>query len=231
MRLLLLLAIAPGAFIVYTVYKQDKIEKEPVALIRKLLIMGALSVIPAIILEILAGYILNGIFSSPSSYMYIACDAFLGTALIEEGVKYIVLKKFTWKNPEFDYTFDAIVYSVCVGMGFAIIENIMYVLENGLGNAIMRAITAVPGHAVFAIYMGYYYGLAKKHENEGDTAGSKRLLTSALWVPVLIHGFYDFCLLSESGLLILLFLAFIVALFIITYKKLKKYSNEDEVVI
>jgi RsiW-degrading membrane proteinase PrsW (M82 family) len=227
MHLLLLLAVAPGAFIVYRVYKEDKIEKEPASLIRKLLLAGFVSVIPALILEIIGSMILDGLFGGVRSYLYIALDAFLGTALIEELVKYFPLKKLTWKNPEFNFTFDGIVYAVSVGMGFAIIENIAYVFSNGLGNALMRAVTAIPGHAVFAVYMGYYYGCAKKSEAEGDDAGVKRLLKKALWVPVFIHGFYDFCLMSDSLLLILLFFVFIIILFIKTYKNLKGYSIND----
>ena len=227
MNLLLLLAVAPGAIIVYKVYKEDKIEREPGYLIRKLLLAGFVSVIPAIILEIVASKLLDGIFGGFRSYLYIALDAFLGTALIEEWVKYLPLKKLTWKNPEFNFTFDGIVYAVSVGMGFAIIENIAYVLSNGFGNALLRAVTAIPGHAVFAIYMGYYYGRAKKCEADGDQAGSKHLLKNALWIPVLIHGFYDFCLMSENILLILLFFVFIIILFIRTYKNLKGYSIND----
>ena len=136
MRLLLLLAIAPGALIVWRVYKQDKIEKEPPKLIRKLLIAGVISVIPAIILEILFGE-LFGVSEGASSIFLVAIDAFIVTALVEEGLKYFVLKKFTWNVPDFNYTFDAIVYSVTASMGFAIIENVFYVLSNGFGNAIM----------------------------------------------------------------------------------------------
>ena len=99
MTFLLILAVAPGAFIVYYVYKQDKIEKEPRSLIRKLLLAGAISVIPAVILEIVSEMILN-VIASPGTYFYIMLEAFLGVALIEEMGKYFVLKKYTWRNPE-----------------------------------------------------------------------------------------------------------------------------------
>ena len=95
MSTLLVLAIAPGAFIVYKIYRQDKIEREPAALIRKLLIAGAVSVIPVLILEIIAGVILDGFndMFALSDKVYVFWDAFICTALIEEGVKYFVLKK------------------------------------------------------------------------------------------------------------------------------------------
>lgn len=227
MRFLLLLAVAPGAYIVFHVYKQDKIEKEPVKLIRKLLIAGVISVIPAIILELVFSAIFGISEDGASSLFMIAIDAFIVTALVEEGLKYVTLKKLTWDVPDFDYTFDAIVYSVSVSMGFAIIENITYVLSNGLGNALLRAVISVPGHAVFAVYMGYYYGKAKFSDIDSETGEKKKLLAKALWVPVLLHGFFDFCLMSESTFLILLFLVFIGVLYVLTYKNLKKYSAGD----
>ena len=139
----------------------------------------------------------------------------------------IALKKITWNNREFNYTFDAIVYAVSVGIGFAIVENIEYVMVNGLGNAIMRAFTSVPGHAVFAVYMGYYYGCARQCENSGDDRGRKSFLKRSLWIPVAIHGFYDYCLMRESGWLVLIFFIFIIALFTVTIKNVGKYSAND----
>ena len=100
-------------------------------------------------------------------------------------------------------------------------------LSNGLGNAIIRAVISVPGHAVFAVYMGYYYGLAKLTDADGDKRESKKFLKKALWVPIALHGFFDFCLMSGSTLLILLFLFFIGVLYFLTYKSLKRYSASD----
>lgn len=227
MKFLLLLAVAPGAYIVFHVYRQDKIEKEPGKLIRKLLIAGMISVIPAIILELACSALFGISDDGASSLFLIAIDAFIVTALVEEGLKYVTLKKLTWDVPDFDYTFDAIVYSVSVSMGFAIIENIAYVLSNGLGNALLRAVISVPGHAVFAVYMGYYYGRAKFCDIDGETGEKKKLLKKSLWVPVLLHGFFDFCLMSDSTFLILAFLVFIGVLYVLTYKNLKKYSAGD----
>ena len=226
MRLLLLLAVAPGAFIVFQIYKQDTIEKEPPYLIKKLLLAGFLSVIPALIIEMVAGFLLDSILPE-GGILYVLIDAFICTALTEEGVKRFFLRKITWQSPEFNYTFDAIVYAVTVSMGFAIIENIAYVFSNGIGNALLRAVTAIPGHAVFAVYMGYYYGMARLSDTyyEGRTAG--RDLKMSLFVPVILHGFYDYCLMRGTGLSIITFLIFIVILFIITYINIKRYSRND----
>ena len=224
--LLVILAVLPGAFIVYKVYKQDKIEKEPKALLRKLMLWGIVSVIPVGILEIIleAGF---SLISSEGTPLYTFFDAFLVAALVEETAKYLILKKITWKNPAFDYTFDAIVYAMCVSMGFAIIENIFFVVMNGLDVAILRAVTSIPGHAVYAVYMGYYYGRAKLCDTEHYTQGTRSNLLKALIVPLCLHGFYDFCLIINNNMFFWIFIVFINILFRNTYKNINKFSDDD----
>ena len=80
---------------------------------------------------------------------------------MEEGGKYFVLKHKTWRHPAFNYTFDAVVYAVTAALGFAVAENILYVMDGGVGVALLRAAVAVPGHAFDGVFMGYYYGIAK----------------------------------------------------------------------
>ena len=160
MRFLITLAVLPGIFIIVYIYNLDKREKEPVGLLFKLTGLGALTVISALILELIGDKILP-IFFTPNTMLYNAIECFCVVAMAEEVGKYFVLKKFAWNDKNFDYMFDGIIYGVCVGLGFAIVENVSYVLENGVSNAIMRAVTAVPGHATFGIYMGLYMAYAK----------------------------------------------------------------------
>ena len=96
------------------------------------------------------------------------------------------------KNPYFDEHFDGIVYAVCVGLGFAAIENIGYVFQegNGLSVAISRALFAVPGHYAFAVIMGYYYSVYHFVDRSSRTAAC------ILLVPVVAHGIYDALALS-----------------------------------
>ena len=119
------------------------------------------------------------------------------------------------------------VYALCVGMGFAITENIMYVVDDGFQVAVMRAVTSIPGHACFAICMGIYYGEAKRMEVLGYHDSSKSLRRKALWMPVLMHGFYDFCLSVDSWVMIGVFFVYIIVTDIVIFKKIKKYSRED----
>jgi len=227
MRFLITLAVLPGIAIIIYIYNLDKREKEPIGLLMKLTGLGALTVISAMLLEMLGSHILP-IFFTPNTMLYNAVECFFVVAMAEEAGKYFVLKKFAWNDKNFDYMFDGIVYGVCVGLGFAIVENICYVLENGVSNAIMRAVTAVPGHATFGIYMGLYLSYAKYYQFQGSESKSKRNLRKSFVVPVLLHGFYDFCLFVGSTMWILIFYAFISILYFKTFKMIKKLSAEDK---
>lgn len=225
--MLILLAVLPAVLLMIFLWKLDAIEKEPRGLLARLFVCGALTVFSAIIL----GMVGTSLFLSllvPGSLAYLLVDNFIVTALVEEGGKYFVTKKLTWKHPAFDYTFDAVVYAVTASLGFATLENICYVMDSGVGTAIMRAIMSVPGHAIDAVYMGSYYGLAKLCQRTGDKKGMKRNLRRALWIPVLLHGFYDFCLESQSALLLLAFLVFEIVITVSAFRRVKRLSREDQ---
>jgi len=224
---LIALAILPGVLLLVYIYKLDANEKEPGKLLLKLFFFGCVSCIPAIILELIAERII-GTFWISGTYVYSFIEMVFGVALVEEGCKYFFIKQKTWKHQAFDYTFDAIVYSVFVSLGFAILENIMYVVQNGLGTAIMRALTAVPGHTIFAIYMGHYYGYAKMYHIRGDKKLEKKNKLKALWIPVAIHGIYDFMCSQGEVVFTLIFFVGLIALEIYTFKKVRKYAKADE---
>lgn len=221
---MLLLSVLPSIVLFFVVWKQDRIEKEPAKLLWKLFLFGLLTTVSASIIEIVAGDIILG-FMNHNGMLYLIIDNFLIVALSEEAGKYIVLKKITWRNPAFNYTFDALVYSVTVSLGFATLENILYLLENDFSIAIVRALFSVPGHVFFAIFMGYYYGLAKHADAYGDERLSKKYLRKAFWIPVLLHGFFDLCLSTEYGLFLLLFFIFDALLTTFAFIKLFKQSR------
>ena len=227
--MLTLLSVLPSIVLFIFVWKKDKIEKEPPKLLLKLFLFGALTTVSAMILgEIFTVITLEFIYEDTLTFAII--DNFILTALIEEGGKYFVLKKCTWKHKAFNYTFDGVIYAVCASLGFATLENILYVVGDGLSTAILRALLAVPGHVIDALYMGCYYGIAKYEEALGNTKQSKSNLKKALLVPVLIHGFYDFCLSDESGLFLIVFLVFEIIITIKAVKKLKSLSKEDKMI-
>ncbi len=221
-----LLAILPGIVLFVVIWRSDKVEKEPRGLLLRLFLFGALTVVSAIVVG-LAGEAVFG-FLDQGSMLYIFIDNFLLTALVEEAGKYVVLKKLTWKHPAFDHTFDAVVYAVTASLGFATLENIIYLIDGDISTGIIRAIMSVPGHAIYGVFMGYYYGMAKTAEVRGNTKLCKACLKKALIIPVLLHGFYDFCIGSAEYEIFLLFLlVFEIALTVVGIRKILRLSKED----
>ena len=224
--LLPLLAVLPSAVLLAYTYRKDTIEKEPLSLLCALFIGGALTVVSAVVL----GAVLEAVFEEliePDTTAWLVVDNFIMTALVEEGGKYFVLKRKTWHSPEFNYIFDGIVYAVVVSLGFATIENILYLLDGDLSTAVMRAVFSVPGHAIDGVFMGSFYGLAKRFECTGKRGRCRASLRRALWVPVLIHGFYDFCLSTEDEAFIGVFLVFEVVITVLAFRRVRKFSRED----
>lgn len=204
-RALWVAAVIPPLILLGYIYKKDKVEKEPPQLLALLALGGALAVLPALILERLGLSLASRLLPS-GSIGYAAFVCFVVVALVEEGCKLFFLKRISWRHPDFNYRFDAIVYAVFVSMGFALVENLFYVAGDGtFATAIVRALTAIPGHAAFSVFMGYYYGTAKTYQSAAElsqnptrAAACRRLsqkqLRQALLVPVLLHGLYDFLL-------------------------------------
>ena len=225
MSTLALLAVLPAIVLLVVIYRADNIEKEPFSLMAKVFGLGALTTISAMILEEIGLFILSFFFYTPNA-LYTFFEMFCVVALAEEAGKYFVLKKATWKNKEFNFSFDGIVYSVCASLGFATLENILYVFQGGFSTAVMRAITAVPGHCIFGIFMGIYYGIAKGCELRGDENGKKLNLKKALLVPIFLHGFYDFsCSLEYDGMF-LVFILLEIFMTVNAIKMVKKMSTE-----
>lgn len=224
--ILIATAIIPAIILMVRVYKADKIEKEPRRLLVSLIILGIISTSIAMILETIGTFVLDAFFNE-NSLIYAAIMYFGVVAVSEEGAKYILLKKKTWHSPYFNYRFDGIVYAVFVSLGFALWENVGYVTAYGFTTAVVRAITAVPGHACFGVFMGYWFGLAKAFENSGNAVASKRARKLSLVVPVLMHGTYDFIATLDSYLFSLIFIAFVVSMFGIALRMVKRTSRND----
>jgi len=225
--ILVFLAALPAIILLIYIYKQDKVEKEPIGLLAKLLLFGALSVITALIGETVGLGIISFIFPEGSmTYAYIEC--FLIVAICEEVGKYFAMKLGTWKSREFNYKFDGVVYGVCTSLGFAIVENILYVLDGGVSLAVTRGFTAVPAHAIFGVLMGLYYGRAKQCSAFNDLIGKKKNLRKALIIPIIFHGFYDFCLSVNSVMAVLTFFVLLIAMYVIAFISVKNASRSDE---
>jgi RsiW-degrading membrane proteinase PrsW (M82 family) len=183
---LIALAISPGLLLLHFFYVRDLHERESVRRVLIVFLLGILAVIPAIILE--------SLFTVPVEWGFtgVAISAFLLVALPEEISKLWLFRLAVEKHGSYDEVYDGIIYMVAISLGFATVENIMYVLssgQDGLAVAVMRAILAVPGHTLWAVMMGYYLGLARF----GNTGRSPRLLVYiGLLLATFWHGLYDY---------------------------------------
>ena len=230
---LLLAALVPAAFLMVQVYRLDRIEKEPAGLLLKLALFGALSGLAAGAIEGALTRVLD--VTLGGGMLRLMLENFLAVALVEEACKRWVVLKFAWRHPAFDYRFDAVVYCVFSALGFAALENILYVAEYGFAVAVSRALLSVPGHCLFAVYMGIYLGQAKMAERamqryyiELPDESPGQYLRASLLVPTLLHGFWDFSLSVGGGLMTVLFYLFVLAFFIDAYRKLRFAAGSDE---
>ncbi len=182
--ILLGLALAPGACIILYIYLKDKHEREPASLLFKSFLFGILSVVVTLLISVpLDGFIPV----NESDLSSQAVHAFLIVALVEEFSKFIFVRWVLYRDSHFNEPFDGIVYSVMVSMGFATLENILYVTDGGIETAVLRMFTAVPAHATFAVLMGYFIG-KEKFEHSRSLLSLYGLLTATFF-----HGAYDYC--------------------------------------
>lgn len=212
----LLASLAPVFIILFYIYFRDKYEKEPLGMLVKAILGGIVIILPVFFVE----QWLSALSPFTGKVGAAAWHAFVVAASTEEVFKYLALYLLVWKSPSFNEKFDGIVYAVFVSLGFAAVENVMYVLDGGMQTAAVRAFTAVPAHAIFGVVMGYYLGIAHMYKEQ-----RKEYLLRAITIPVLLHGIYDFILMVEIGWLLILFLPYLVWLYIMGMKKMKALSN------
>lgn len=185
--ILLIVALLPAALLWAYIWKKDP-QKEPTSLLIKAGLYGAGICLPVALLEFGIEAVLFGEDGTPSTLFDSTTMAFFVAAIPEESFKLLALWLVVRHNPYFDEHFDGIVYAVCVGLGFAAMENVGYVIsedENWLMVAVSRALLAVPGHYAFAVLMGYYYSL---YHYVNRSVRNKVMI---LLAPVLAHGIYD----------------------------------------
>jgi len=213
---LLLLSLAPVFILLSYVYFRDKYEKEPIGLILRGLIAGAVILFPVAFME--RG--LMAIFPGLTGLVKAAYDGFVVAGATEEAAKYLLLFLLFWRNKNFNERYDGIVYAVSVSLGFAAVENVFYVYDGSYSVGFLRAVTAVPGHTLFGVLMGYYFGLARFIPERRE-----EFLWKAFTVPWLFHGTYDFLVLSGHPLLVLGFIPFLFILWRTGLKRMKQHSD------
>ncbi|MBQ7042485.1 MAG: PrsW family intramembrane metalloprotease [Muribaculaceae bacterium] len=228
--IILLIALLPVVILVYYIYHKDKKSPEPTGQLVKAFLFGVLSVPLSFCISIPLGII--GLYQVEAiSILGSISTAFFGAAIPEEIAKFIMLWLLLRKNPCFDEKMDGIVYAVCVSLGFAALENIMYLFTNAdsyLSVGIVRAIFAVPGHFCFGILMGYYYSLAKFYPK--TSTKNKALILVA---PIIVHGLYDSILFiinvtpAISGILLIVFVVFCHKMWKYGRKRIEEHLMRD----
>ncbi len=241
---LILLALLPAFVLCGYTYCKDRVEKEPLGLLAMLFLLGALSCFPAASLEgILEKVVENIFYPIHNTSLYNFLYYVFAIALVEEGLKWLILIMETSGNENLNCTYDGLIYAIFVSLGFAALENILYVTNNGVTVGILRAVLSVPGHMFFAVFMGLYYSEwqlnkkifkiekeleRQKHIKSVRKVNYKQSRFLSLFIPVIIHGFYNHCCTTTDapgGLII--FLGLMIFLYIKGFGKIRKMSASD----
>lgn len=233
MVILLTLAFLPGVAMLFFFYLRDKYKKEPFGPILLAFLLGAIVTFPASATSSLLQR-LTGWFTPPTTILKIFLGAFLIAGLVEESWKFFVVRFYCYHRPEFDEPYDGILYSTAVALGFATIENILYIFHSSpigaLRIGIMRALLAVPSHAFYGVLMGYFLGEAKfaRTETEANLLGILGLL-----LAIVAHGLYDFVVIALTlrpllvGSLMVFSLLVWVVFFEVTRRQAEKSAHQS----
>jgi RsiW-degrading membrane proteinase PrsW (M82 family) len=237
--IIILAAVLPALVIVGYIVFRDKNRREPISQVWKGVRYGVGSALLALVVgapfSVLAEMV--PVLDYTETFWGALYGSFFMAAVPEELAKLLMLYLLLRKNPYFDERMDGIVYAVAVGMGFAGFENILYLFENeeiwGTIGAI-RALFSVPGHFCFAVFMGYYYSLAhfdKKNRQELN-------LFLMVAVPIVLHGVFDFLLMSlphlHPALIIMAVMAFLglcIGMNLVAHIKMRHHLKADEIMI
>ena len=189
----------PVFLLMLFIYFQDKYQKEPIKTLVKAFFGGMLAIAFTLTLDFIIDLTIGRLPGLADTVFY---SAFLGAGIPEELCKFLVFMIFIWRDKNFDEYFDGIVYASFIGLGFACLENIMYVfdasmisLAGGFATSFMRALLSVPGHFLFGVILGYFLSMAKfKPEKKG------RYIWTGLLLAMFAHGMFDWLLMVTDGL-------------------------------
>lgn len=179
MFILLTLAIAPGLALFSYFYLRKQIAKEPSRTLFHTFVYGAVMTFPILFIQ--------HVFEQENIFTNIFLRNVMFTSGLEEFFKWLILLLAMYRHVEFEDAYDGILYGASVSLGFATVENILYLLTYGTDVAFMRALLPVSSHALFGVVMGYYFGKAKFAADS-----SKRLiLLLAFLAPYSLHFVYN----------------------------------------
>lgn len=219
---LFIIAVIPAIIIITGIYLSDRHDREPFKVLFFTYVLGALMVIPSIIVEEIL--IRFNIFPSVLGAFF---NAFIVAGFTEEYFKRWAILKYSYKTKFFNEKLDGIVYGVFAAMGFATIENIIYVVYRYTNNpfiGLYRGIFSVPAHAVFGITMGYYLSLARF---DLDLKRKKMNMRKSLYMPLIMHGIFDFILMAQIPQLTLIFVPYVIFIWWLNQRKLSSFMYDS----
>ena len=197
--ILLALSILPAILLMIYVYAKDKYQKEPFKSLAKAFFGGILAIIITLVLDGIIDHFCSNMTGLAETAFY---TAFFQAGIPEEFSKFLIFMIFIWRDKNFDEYFDGIVYASFISLGFACLENILYVfgsyeqsLFKGIATGVARALLSVPGHFLFGVIMGYFLSMAKF--NKGKRL---RYILAGLLLAIVAHGLFDWILMFNSSL-------------------------------
>ena len=225
-HLLLFLSVLPAGLLMFFIYRQDKYQKEPIKSLLKAFFGGTLAVVFTLILVKITDYTIGLIPYLNQTVFY---DSFITAGIPEELCKFLVFMIFIWNDKNFDEFFDGIVYASFISLGFATVENIMYVMPGGIGTGIVRALISVPAHFLFGVIMGYFFSLAKFNSEKRG-----RYIFIGLLLAMVAHGMFDWLLMfsdrmgdAVSAIIYMVFIAGDIFLWRLGMKLIKKHQQNS----
>ncbi|UTR14611.1 glutamic-type intramembrane protease PrsW [Salipaludibacillus sp. LMS25] len=204
-------AITPAVALLTFFYLKDEFEQEPIIMVVRSFIYGALLVFPVMFIQFAIQYETE--IASP--FLLI----FFKASFIEEFLKWFIVLITIFYHVHFNQRYDGIVYATAVALGFASVENVLYLLANGVDTAFFRAVFPVTSHALFGVVMGFYFGKAKFNREK-----RYRYLFLAFFFPYTLHSLYNLILVVLSSWMYVL-IPFMIALWMIALKHIKKANR------
>lgn len=208
-------AISPAVAIMTFIYLSKRIELEPLPLIIRMFVIGVIMVFPIMFIQYAfetEQVITNQLFVS-----------FFLAGLLEEFFKWFFLLFVAYRHSHFDHHYDGIIYGGAVSLGFATIENVLFLFNKGIEIAMLRAVFPVSSHALFGIIMGYYMGKAKF-----TTVHIRKSLACALIIPVVLHTIYDYIITIQTDTWAYWITPFMVGLWIVGIRKIRLANDHHE---
>ena len=223
LKLVIIVSIIP-VFIISGFVSSKVNSSKPFLLIVSLFFRGILSCIPACLLEML---FVNYYGEAPKDLLSLFIYTFFGIGLIEEICKWFNVYRGSYHSKSVNRSYDLVIYSVMVSLGFAFFENIIYIFQFGITTGLIRDFLSVPGHAMFGAFMGYYLGKCKYHSSKSNHIRKIFYLILSILIPSLFHATFDFLLSVNNPWYMVIFFVFVITSFKISNLKIDNMSHNN----